>query len=108
MSEQVRMVEVKTARLWIDAGEAVVVDVREPHEFAAGHIAGAHLLPLSAFDPDLLPPVPEGKKLLLHCRSAQRCGVAADHLVQNGYSGDIYRLAGGMLAWVAEGAPVEM
>ena len=107
MSEQITMVEVDTARQWIAAGEAVVVDVREPHEYAAEHIAGAHLMPLSSFDPDELPAVPEGKKLLLHCRSAQRCGVAAAHLVQNGYSGDIHRLAGGMLAWLAAGAPVE-
>ncbi|HIJ63258.1 MAG TPA: rhodanese-like domain-containing protein [Rhodospirillaceae bacterium] len=107
MSEQITMVDVDTARQWITAGEAVVVDVREPHEHAAEHIAGSHLMPLSAFDPGALPAVPAGKKLLLHCRSAQRCGVAAGYLVQSGYTGDIHRLAGGMLAWVAAGAPVE-
>lgn len=107
MGEQVTMVDVDTARQWIAADQAVVVDVREPHEYEAEHIAGAHLLPLSQFDPAQLPAVPDGKKLLLHCRSAQRCGVAANYLLQSGYTGDIYRLAGGMLAWLAAGAPVE-
>ncbi len=107
MSEQVKMIDVETARTWIEAGKAVVVDVRERHEYDAGHIAGAHLLPLSEFDPAQLPPVPAGKKLLLQCRSANRCGVAAQQLLASGYKGEINRLAGGMNAWLAAGAPVE-
>ena len=107
MSDQVTMVDVDTARAWIDAGDAVVVDVREQHEYNAGHIAGAHLRPLSRWDPDDLPAVPAGKHLLLHCRSANRCGVAAHNLIEHGYQGQINRLAGGMLAWEAAGAPVE-
>jgi rhodanese-related sulfurtransferase len=101
------MVDVATALRWIKAGEAVVVDVRERNEYESEHIAGAHLLPLSTFDPAQLPAVPEGKKLLLHCRSANRCGVAAQKLIASGYRGHINRLAGGLLAWVAAGAPVE-
>jgi rhodanese-related sulfurtransferase len=100
------MVDVRTAQGWIDSGEAVVVDVRERHEFEAEHIAGAHLLPLSEFDPARLPGVPPDKRLLLHCRSANRCGIAAARLIESGYKGEINRLAGGMLAWVAAGAPV--
>jgi rhodanese-related sulfurtransferase len=106
MSEQVTMVDVDTARRWVEQGQAVVVDVREPHEYESGHIEGAILRPLSTWDPDELPPVPEGKHLLLHCRSANRCGVAAQNLIENGYEGPINRLAGGMLAWQAAGAPV--
>jgi len=106
MSDQVTMVDVDTALQWIEQGQAVVVDVREQHEYDAGHIKGAILLPLSTWDPDDLPPVPEGKHLLLHCRSANRCGVAAQNLLENGYEGHINRLAGGMLAWQAAGAPV--
>ena len=47
MSDQVTMVDIDTARAWIDQGKAVVVDVREQHEYDAGHIKGAILLPLS-------------------------------------------------------------
>jgi rhodanese-related sulfurtransferase len=106
MGEQVKMVDVETARNWIEAGEAVIVDVRERSEFEIQHIAGAHLLPLSEFDPNRMPPVPANKRLLLHCRSANRCGMAADTLVRSGYKGEINRLAGGILAWLAADAPV--
>lgn len=107
MSEQVKMVDVDTALAWIEAGTAVVVDVRERHEYEAEHIAGAHLRPLSEFEPAQLPAVGPGQQLLLHCRSANRCGIAAQRLIETGYKGEINRLAGGMLAWVAAGAPVE-
>lgn len=100
------MVDVDTVLDWIKADEAVIVDVRERHEYQVEHIDGAHLLPLSEFDPAKLPSVPEGKRLLLHCRSANRCGIAAAQLLDSGYKGEINRLAGGMLAWVAAGAPV--
>ncbi len=107
MNQQVKMVDVATALHWINSGAAVVVDVRERHEFAAQHIPGAQLLPLSEFDPSKMPAVGEDKKLLLHCRSGQRCGLAAARLLATGYKGEINRLAGGILAWMAAGAPVE-
>ena len=47
----------------VDAGDVAVVDVREPHEFAAGHIPEAVNLPLSRFDPEELP---SGKPLDPH------------------------------------------
>ena len=106
MSNQVTMVDLDTAEAWIEKGQAVVVDVREQHEYDAGHIKGAILRPLSTWDSDELPEVPEGKHLLLHCRSANRCGVAAQQLINDGYEGHINRLAGGMLAWEAAGKTV--
>ncbi|MTJ80898.1 MAG: rhodanese-like domain-containing protein [Telmatospirillum sp.] len=105
MSEQVRMIDVGTALDWIHNDEVVIVDVREADEYAAVHIAGSHLLPLSEFDAARMPDVPAGKKLLLHCRSANRCGMAAALLLQSGYSGEINRLSGGILAWLQAGAP---
>jgi rhodanese-related sulfurtransferase len=107
MSDQVTMVDVATLQSWIREGSVVVVDVREPHEYDAGHIKDAILLPLSSWDSEALPAVAPGQHLVLHCRSAVRCGVAAENLINDGYQGPINRLAGGMLAWVAAGAPVE-
>jgi len=107
MTDQVKMIDVDTLQDWIEADKAVIVDVREHDEWLNHHIAGATLLPLSAFDPAKIPAIPEGKKLVLHCRSAQRCGVAAAKLVDSGYKGEINRLAGGINAWIAAGAPVE-
>ena len=51
----------------VDAGDVAVVDVREPHEFAAGHIPEAVNLPLSRFDPEELP---SDKPLILICQAA--------------------------------------
>ena len=107
MSEQVNMVDTDTVLDWIKADKVVIVDVRERHEHEAVRIPGSLLLPLSEFDPKRLPPVPEGKKLLLHCRSANRCGTASEMLILSGYKGEINRLAGGINAWIAAGAPVE-
>jgi rhodanese-related sulfurtransferase len=107
MPDQVKMIDVATAKQWIDAGTAVVVDVREANEYQAAHIASAHLMPLSTFNPAQLPPVPAGKKLLLHCRTANRCGTAAGILLQSGYRGEINRMAGGLIAWANAGLPLE-
>lgn len=107
MSDQVTMVDTETVLDWIKADQVVIVDVRERHEYEAEHIHGAILRPLSEFDPAQLPDVPAGKHLLLHCRSANRCGVATAQLLEAGYQGHINRLTGGMLAWTAAGAPTE-
>lgn len=107
MSEQVKIVDVETIQDWLDADKAVVVDVREQNEWLAHHLIGAHLLPLSSFDPAALPPVPEGKKLVIHCRSGVRCGTATAKLLESGYKGEINRMEGGINAWIAAGYPVE-
>lgn len=88
---------------WIEAGEVVLVDVREADEHAAERIPGAINLPLSSFDPAQLPPVPEGKRLVFHCRSGVRCGTAAERAVAMGYEGTIHRLEGGIFGWRAVG-----
>jgi len=102
---RVEMVDPQTARLWLDQGEVVLVDVREPHEFANEHVQGATLIPLSAFDSTRIPDS-EGKKLLIMCASGVRCGIASEILVQTGYR-ELYRLAGGITGWKAAGGPVQ-
>ena len=89
----------------IDAGAAVVVDVREPDEFAAGHIAGAINLPLSTFDPSDLPN-PEGKMLVLNCLGGKRSAMALDKCRLAQADVDTH-LAGGFSAWEAAHLPVE-
>lgn len=99
MRERVRIVPPQEVKRWIEAGEAVVVDVREVEEHAAEAIPGAINLPLSSFDAEQLPAVPAGKRLVFHCRSGVRCGIAAERAVAQGYQGDIYRLDGGIFGW---------
>lgn len=84
-------------------GKAVVVDVREPGEFAGGHVPGAINLPLSRFDSAQLPR-PEGKAVVLNCaggvRSAKALRMCGEIPVDT-------HLAGGMNAWNRAGLPVE-
>lgn len=89
----------------LDEGKALVVDVREPHEFTAGHIPGAVNLPLSRFAPDQLPD-PQGRLLVLACAAGGRSGraMAACDAARAAVEG---HLAGGLGAWVSAGLPVE-
>lgn len=100
-------VEAREAKGWLDAGEAVVVDVREPDEHAQERIAGCVLLPLSSFDPAELAPF-KGKKIVVHCRggkrSAEACRLALS--VERG-APQVYSLAGGIEAWKACGLATE-
>lgn len=87
------------------ADEAVVVDVREPHEFAAGHIPGAINIPLSRFQPSKLPAAP-GKKLVLNCQGGKRSALALDRCGVAQGAVDTH-LAGGFGGWQAANLPVE-
>ncbi len=87
-------------------GSITLIDVREPHEFAAGHIPGSVLLPLSRFDPAQLPRE-EGKRLVFSCRSGQRT-LRAIEMAQLGGRGDACaHYAGSMADWIANEEPVE-
>ncbi len=88
----------------LDAGEAIVVDVREPHEYEAAHIPGALNLPLSRFDPSALP-APAGRRLVLSCASGGRSAraLAACDAARAAVDG---HLASGIGAWAASGLPI--
>jgi rhodanese-related sulfurtransferase len=86
------------------AGGAVFVDVREPDEWAEGHIPGALHIPLADL-PQRAAELPTGTDLILVCRSGARSYVATEFLIRSG----VHRaanLAGGMLAWEDERHPV--
>ncbi len=86
-------------------GEALVVDVREVDEFAAGHIPGAVNMPLSSFQASKLPD-PAGKALILNCLGGKRSGMALDKCATAQAAVDTH-LAGGFGAWAQAGLPVE-
>jgi len=91
---------------WLEAGEIVLVDVRETSEYEREHIAGALLLPLSSFDPEMFPVIP-GKRVVLHCAVGKRSEAAGKMLINEGHS-DIVHMTGGMDAWKAAGYPTEI
>jgi len=83
----------------------LLIDVREPNEYAAQRIKGAQLVPLSVFDPHSLP-ASGGRAIVMHCRSGGRSAKAVELCQRVGLSVDSH-LKGGILAWVAAGLPVE-
>jgi rhodanese-related sulfurtransferase len=87
----------------LDAGTVLLVDVREPNEFAAERIEGAINAPLSTFQPAALPDG-EGRTLVLQCLGGKRSGMAVDHCRRAGKAIDTH-LAGGLVAWKAAGLP---
>jgi rhodanese-related sulfurtransferase len=82
-----------------------VLDVREPGEYAAGHIPGALLIPLGEL-PDRLHEVPEEGPVVVVCRSGNRSGQALRFLRQQGFD-NVHNMLGGMLAWQRAGYEVE-
>jgi rhodanese-related sulfurtransferase len=86
------------------ATSALLVDVREPDEFAAGHIAGAVNLPLSTFTPSNVPDA-GGRTIVLQCAGGKRSGMALDRCAAAQSAIDTH-LAGGIGAWIAAGYPV--
>ncbi|MDF9714881.1 rhodanese-like domain-containing protein [Nocardioides sp. ChNu-99] len=79
-----------------------VLDVREPSEWAAGHIEGALHVPLNEL-PARLDEVPTEQTLVV-CKAGGRSGQAVAWLTQQGR--DVVNLDGGMLDWEAAGRPV--
>jgi rhodanese-related sulfurtransferase len=86
-------------------GSILLVDVREPHEFAAGHIPGAISHPLSTFDPDELP-ADEGRRVVFSCASGVR-SVRAIELAQAAGLDIDEHYRGGFKDWALAGEPVE-
>ncbi|WP_237452226.1 rhodanese-like domain-containing protein [Qipengyuania algicida] len=85
--------------------KAVVVDVREPGEFASGHITGAINRPLSSFDPSALPRAP-GKTVVLVCAGGKRSAMALNKCAKAEAAIDTH-LNGGMAAWACANLPVQ-
>ena len=82
----------------------LLIDVREPDEYASQRIAGAVLYPLSTFDASMLPP-DEPRRIVFQCGSGKRSATAAHARLAGGAERTAH-LAGGLGAWIAAGLPV--
>ena len=83
--------------------DACFLDVREPDEWAAGHIDGAIHLPMGQLL-ERLHEVPADQHVVAVCRSGMRSAQVTAYLTQQQIS--IRNLAGGMQAWAAAGRPM--
>ena len=88
-----------------EPGGPLLVDVREPDEYAMVRVPGAVLVPLSEFA-SRFEELPRDRPLLVMCAAGKRSLVAADHLRRAGYP-DVANVEGGIIAWQRAGHPVE-
>lgn len=91
---------VPTVGLHAITGDDVILDVREPDEWAAGHIDGALHVPMGAV-PQHLEELPDDHRLAVICRSGGRSARVTDYLRQHGL--DAVNVDGGMTAWSQAG-----
>ena len=96
-------VSAREAAQRLNTGKAVLVDIREPDEYAREHIPNAILLPVSALDKAKLK-VEAGQQTIFHCKTGMRtnsyCASLAAHV-----DGDAFMLEGGLDAWRSAGLP---
>ncbi len=85
-------------------GDALVIDVREVHEYRPGHVPGALNVPLSVLAARL-PEVPKDRPVYVICRSGARSAQAT--ALMRGVGIDATNVAGGTGAWIEAGRPVE-
>jgi rhodanese-related sulfurtransferase len=102
----IETVDPATLKQWLDNGEAVLVDVREPVEYEAEHVEGAALVPLAEVERATLP-AHEGRRLVIMCKLGGRGHSACRKLSVDIPAGEIvYNLEGGIQAWKGAGLPV--
>jgi rhodanese-related sulfurtransferase len=90
----------------LSRGEIVLIDVREPMEYASERIHGALLYPLSTFDPALLPR-DEQRPIVFHCGSGKRSATAFAASASAGVPLRAH-MRGGIGAWKLAGLPIVM
>ncbi|WP_298137040.1 rhodanese-like domain-containing protein [Acidiferrobacter sp.] len=97
-----------------DNEPVLIIDVREPEEFATGHIPGAILIPRGTLEAAADPTNPhrveplccaQERMVVVCCESGARSALAADTLQEMGFA-RVRNLAGGCILWEAEGLPL--
>jgi len=83
---------------------AEVIDVRRPYEYEGGHLIGARNVEMNELT-TAADSIARDRPVLFSCRTGDRSGMAAQAFREAGY--DAYNLAGGMVAWIEAGQPIE-
>lgn len=101
----IKTIDALTAKAWLDEGKALLIDVREPAEYASQKIAGAASKPLGSICCGNLPET--DKKIIIHCQRGMRGENACNKLISENNALEIYNLEGGIEAWQRVGLPIE-
>jgi len=109
----IKNISPQEAKRLVEEENALLIDIREPDEFAHEHIDGVRLMPLSVFT--LLAPAPDRERsAIFHCQSGNRTQGSTEILEAHGFA-DNYMLEGGLTGWkeagfniVAKKAPIPL
>jgi len=94
------------AKAYLETEKPVLLDVRTPDEYAAGHIENAVNMDYYAPDfSDRLSKLDKTAKYLIYCRSGKRSASALKIMQEQGFT-EIHDIAGGINAWIAAGYPI--
>jgi len=94
----------QTLNQWIIHNDVLIIDVREPAEYNAGHIPEAHNIPLSSLSKKLdAIPLSQNKKVVLYCQRGNRSATGCKTLIKKAFKADIWHLEGGLKAWETQG-----
>ena len=99
-------ISAQDAVMLMNRDKAVLIDVCEPAEFAAGHAAGARNIPMGSFDGSRNLPTNKALPLILLCASGARASRAAGLAMKAGYE-KVHVVSGGMQSWRSAHLPVE-
>jgi hydroxyacylglutathione hydrolase len=102
--EPFKRISVDEAKELIDSGTVKVIDVREPSEYAAGHIPDAELIPLAKVMAN--PESVNYDNVVFVCEAGARSAVAAEFAASLGKQ-NLYNLEGGTGAWRKQGLPID-
>jgi rhodanese-related sulfurtransferase len=91
---------------WIaeDSAAVQVVDVREPYEREAGHIAGTRHIPITALS-EQAPSLDRNRPIVFYCRVGSRSTMAAQAFRAAGYQA--LSMTGGLVRWAGEDRPLD-
>jgi len=86
--------------------DGLLIDIREDHEWAEGHAAGATHLSRGILEREIETAVPDkSAKIVLYCGGGYRSALSAESLQKMGYT-NVWSLAGGWRAWNEAGLPI--
>ncbi len=98
-------VDVHTVYALLKSPDILLLDVREPDEYTAGHIPGITLIPMGEI-PGRLSELPTDKPIIVTCRTGNRSGQVVEFLRGQGFT-NVHNMDGGIVAWIEEGYETE-
>jgi len=101
-------ISVNEAKEKLDKGDAVMVDVREPDEYAEVHATGVRLIPVNTVIGEVkqIRELAGDKEVLFICKSGARSALAAEFATAGGLEElPLFNVEGGTTAWVEAGYP---